>query len=252
MTMQAAFAGSALSAGFINQFLETQPAEFAYDSYGRIVGILAGTSGNLLSLADTAFLPGIGDWADGTNCTVSLGTYQTIPVLWSVNALIMTSQAAGLMSAGTAGGTAGVPVTAGPTYTGLAWIEPASTTETCYAQLNFFNSSGVNVGTVNGTPVAESGWTQLSSTAVAPTGAAYASLVVVVENTAAAGEAHHVGLACLSPGTDLTPIDGQALLSFIYHTNGQIQEALFMCGGAQAFSARAFTFNAAGQLTGMA
>ncbi len=243
-TLIPAASGSPLSAGFINQFLEAADAEYAYDSSGRLVAVLAGSSSNLLSLADTAFEPGLGGWS-GINANLSLGGYGSWPYSFSVASMAVSATESGSPFAVELPlGTAATPVSPSTQYTAMAYSWAGTTVQTFTVSLVWFDSTGAQISVSNGTGLLDSAstWTLGYVTATSPSNAAYAQIVVTWGNSSAVGEAHYVGFACLQTGSSLTAIPGQQLLTFQYNSQSQLHIAVIYAGG----SAQTFVLNYSG------
>ena len=243
-TLIPAASGSPLSAGFINQFLEAADAEYAYDSSGRLVAVLAGSSPNLLSLADSAFEPGLGGWT-GTNASLSLNGYGLQAWFYSINSMeVTTTESGSAFSAALPSGTAATPVSPSTQYTGLAWVQTAGTPQGATVSLVWFDSTGAQISVSSGSAVNDAVgiMTEISVTATSPSNAAYAQLVVTWATSGAVGEIHYLGFACLQTGSSLTAIPGQQLLTFQYNAQSQLHVAVIYAGG----SAQTFILNYSG------
>lgn len=163
-----------------------------------IVSVACQCADNLLTAADATMEPTIGSWVAASNCTVA-----QVPGIYKDGAysLGMTASASGTMEASSAYGPSGYHVVAGTTYTALASFKAATTGRACSVWVNWYDSTGNYLSNSIGSPVtdATTGWVQPACQAVAPTGAAYAAVILVVAS-AAASEVHYVDAVGLFPG----------------------------------------------------
>ena len=152
---------------------------------------------NLLSAVDASFETGVGAWTAGSNCTVAQSSAEALD---GSHSLAMTALAGGDMTAGT-----GCSVDAGATYAFVASFRAAATSRSVFVRVAWLTSAGALISQISGAEVADSttGWTQASLVAVAPSGAALASLTAHVV-APAAGEIHYVDEAGIFPGSDTT------------------------------------------------
>ncbi|MGV9352278.1 hypothetical protein [Streptomyces misionensis] len=154
--------------------------------------------GNLLSFDAEQFEISGSAWATEANCTLS----RTVPAVpWAVNwyyaggeMLTLTATAAGTASAAC---TERPAVTPGVEYVGQAYLNPPSSSSSCWVELRFYDASGVKLSSARSTLAAPgtSYYRQVVS-AVAPAGAATASLAAGI-NSATAGQAMRVECAFL-------------------------------------------------------
>lgn len=137
-------------------------------------------AGNLLSFdAEQQELAGT-SWAAETNCVVSR---TAPPVSWPATwyysggeVLTLTVTANGNASALCA---ERPPVTPGVEYLGYAYLNPPSSSASCWVELRFYNASGTQLSATRSTLAAPgTGWYRQIASAIAPAGAATASLAV--------------------------------------------------------------------------
>lgn len=137
-------------------------------------------AGNLLSFdAEQQEIAGT-SWAAESNCTVSR---TAPPVSWQAGWYYSGGEVLTLTV--TANGTASAlcaerpPVTPGVEYLGYAYLNPPSAGSSCWVELRFYDGSGTQVQATRSTLAASgTGWYRQISSAVAPAGAATASLAV--------------------------------------------------------------------------
>ena len=113
------------------------------------------------------------------------------------SSVAITSAASGSMGVNTCSGaiatTGGVPVVAGTQYTAVVSTRAATSARSTRVGITWWNSSGAYISESYGSSVANvtTGWTQVTQTATAPTGAVWADLPVQVLSTGAANEVHY-------------------------------------------------------------
>src|SRR4029077_19165046 len=155
--------------------------------------LMSGYWGNLLTVNQASVETNLTGWAATLNNT---STQTAAQALDGTKSMQMSSTAAGRMDSATPGGLSGIPVTALSTYTGSAFFRSAATVEQCKVYIFWFTNTGAASTHPNdgGTLVSDTttGWTQCTVTAAAPSDAAFAHLVVSVNNTAGAAEVHYV------------------------------------------------------------
>lgn len=141
-------------------------------------------------------------WAAESNCTIARSTAQKVH---GAASLALTASAAGPMVVTTPGGTAGIAVSPGNTYTGLALALAGVGTQNTTVTLRWYNAAGALMAASTGTTVVAgtAGWTQGYVTATAPDGAAYCALVISVI-AAAAGNVAYLDRMSVNPGTSQT------------------------------------------------
>ena len=95
-------------------------------------------------------------------------------------AAILKASSAGTISATTATGTSGVPVTANVSYTAFAYFLAVSTSRTCTVGIAWYTSTGslISTSTSAGSADNTAAWIQVVETATAPSTAAYAAIIV--------------------------------------------------------------------------
>lgn len=146
--------------------------------------------GNLLTEQQASLeSAGTVGWVAGTNCGISRTTARA---LHGVASLLMSSAAAGTMSATTE--TTRVVVIAGQTYTAMAHFSRNAPQRNVRTSIRWFDISTL-LSTSTGANVLEdagSGYIHTEVTAVAPAGANRADILVEVLSTGAASEEHYV------------------------------------------------------------
>ncbi|MDQ0809806.1 hypothetical protein QFZ63_001520 [Streptomyces sp. B3I7] len=139
-------------------------------------------AGNLLSFdAEQQEVAGT-SWAAESNCAVSR---TAPPVSWPVTwygsggeVLTLTVTANGTASALCA---ERPPVTPGVEYLGYAYLNPPASGSSCWVELRFYNAAGTQVSATKSTLApGGTGWYRQIASAIAPAGAATASLAVGV------------------------------------------------------------------------
>jgi hypothetical protein len=149
---------------------------------------------NLLTGDASTFESSTGGWINSLNGPVAQTTAQAHS---GTGSLQTTATAAGTVDvANTSSGTItanGKTTAPGDQWYAEAWVRAAATGRSAGIAVQFFNASGVNVGTYFGTRVADvtTGWTLVTVTVTAPANAAYARLLVEWQSCAAA-EVHYV------------------------------------------------------------
>jgi hypothetical protein len=144
-------------------------------------------AGNLLSFdAEQQEITGT-SWAVEANCALSRSAP---PVSWPVTwyysggeTLTLTVTAAGNASAACVERPA---VTPGVEYLGYAYLNPPTSASTCWVELRFYDSGGAQIQAIRSTLAAPgTGWYRQIASAVAPAGAASASLAVGITSATA-------------------------------------------------------------------
>lgn len=154
---------------------------------------------NLLTENGSSLETDLDEWdtAPNVNCTVARSTAQS---LHGSASLRMTATAGGDMRANSDGGTLGMPVIVGETYRGRASLRAATVGRNVQAGIVWWNAAGAFISQAFGAAAADTttGWTEVTVDAVAPAGAAYASLILNVAN-AGAGEQHYADQLAVTP-----------------------------------------------------
>lgn len=117
-----------------------------------------------------------------------------------VGAFKLQATGAGDMWIETPTGTSGFPVVPGKTYSCTAFFKSAATSRTTQIRINWFNSGGSAMTSVTvGYPDITNAWRSIQATGIAPAGAAFASIRLVVLS-AATNEIHYMDdiLLCLT------------------------------------------------------
>ncbi len=159
---------------------------------------------NMLSAQNASFddsTLSVGLWTATTNCTIARSTTQTA---YGAGSMAMTATGTSDMTADTPRGISGIPVRAGLTYTFMAEFRANTTARTVLVNIAWYNIQGVmlNGGAyVTGATKTDSntGWVQSTGTAVAPTGTAFASIMVQIVSPVVVGEIHYVDKVGLFP-----------------------------------------------------
>lgn len=140
-------------------------------------------------MSNATFDAGVTDWTGGNAAVASVAT----PVRSGAGAMRLTAIAGADMSGSTPTGTSGMAVVPGATYRLSGWFRSAVTARSCFVRVRFYTAAGALISTVVSSDVTDStsGWTQASTTTVAPATAAFAGVSAVVK-VPAAGEQHYV------------------------------------------------------------
>jgi hypothetical protein len=179
----------------------------------------AGT--NLLSGNASTFSASTGGWV-ATNASLAR---VSSPYKSGVGALRATALAAGNIGL-TSGGTTAtyVPVAEGATYAGDAWLQTAKTARTVQAVLTFYDATGSGIGWAFGAGGTERrrGYSLVpAASGVAPAGARFASLGIVVYGVAR-NEVHYVDSARIEQtAAPVVSTPAQPLLGFFDRVWGQ-------------------------------
>lgn len=182
--------------------------------------------GNLLSSNQASLETDASGWTHEAYCTVARSTSEAAVGSASL-AATCNNAGGGYLSARTSSGTSGIPVTAGETYTAVASVKSGAA-RAARVELFWYNSGGTFLSSTsvnaNNVTTSTSAWTEMKPlTAVAPTSAAYAAVVVTVISPALS-EVHYIdkigfwrGAAgqWALPGT---PVPGQSHIA----TNGAV------------------------------
>jgi phage tail-like protein len=159
-----------------------------------------------------------------TNAALARSTAQR---LYGSASFALTVTANGDVTAATPAGTAGMPVTAGSFYTGSLSVYKASgTAKSLRADIRWYNASGGLLSTSQGTPVTQviGSWSQVSVTAVAPAGAAWAAVVLTVLSADAAAVQYYDAVLfeaspVVQPYFDgSTPMDGTSVADYLWES----------------------------------
>lgn len=114
----------------------------------------------------------------------------------------------------------GIPVAPGLPYTWSCWMRAdgvVDTSITAFLSLQWHDATGASLSTLDGTPVAVTGWAQKTLTQVAPIGAAYLRPVIVAQGaTVTTGGSLYIDEPLLeqdtvtntwAPGTGVRPVE---------------------------------------------
>jgi hypothetical protein len=150
---------------------------------------------NLLTGAQSTFDGTGGGWVNSANGPVSANT----TVFHNgTGCLQTTATAAGTVDIASCSAatitTNGKAVAPGDAVAVSAWTMAATTGRSIGIAAQFYDASGVNVGTLFGTRVLNvtSGWTQVTAAVTAPASAAYMRALVEITSAGAAGEVHYL------------------------------------------------------------
>ena len=187
-----------------------------------ILGLTDAPIGNLLSLNAASLENGVGDYSPYANCTLAQHNWGK----HGASSLRITSVAAGNASA-VLNGDKRVAVTAGDTYTASAFFHSVVSARAASVTVQWYTSANVWISASTGASVTtrtDGTWVQASVTAVAPSTAAYADLIVTIAATGGASEQHTVDCFSLHRGAagtfalPGTPVVGQSHIA----TNGAV------------------------------
>jgi hypothetical protein len=174
-------------------FTATAPANAAY--IRLYVEIAATAAVGEVHYVDNVYLGLAGTttgWYAANNCTIANSTAQALD---GTHSLAITATAAGDCYPGTtpATGVGAVAVTPGENYTMTINWRAATTSRTCRVIIQWLDSGGNGLTPYPGTNVNDTttGWTVNTVTAVAPAGAAYATVLAYIY-APAAGEVHYI------------------------------------------------------------
>lgn len=188
----------------ITQQLPSPPVlTCSWDSARQATAITATGFGNLLPLNDASMESTAGTWVNNTNATV---VRSTAAAYTGTASLRLTSGVAGDMSARTANGTSGVPVTPGVTYKAFGMSLSAVSARSVRMEIYWYNSAGTYISNVLGSAVTNStsAWTPMVVSGTAPATAAYAAVVYAVLATGAGSEQHYLDMVSLTPNSSGT------------------------------------------------
>lgn len=151
---------------------------------------------NLLSANQASLETDTTGWQVRSNCTIARSTAQFTE---GAASLLVTSVAAGNMSAQTLEGVGGIPVVAGNDYTALCSFRAGSTGRAANTGITFYDVDGNVIQTTIGAPTIDSnaGWNAASVTRTAPAGAAFAAVVGYITAVGVA-EVHYFDKLSLS------------------------------------------------------
>ncbi len=178
----------------------TTGSTLVYDSPGTDVA--AYVPGNLLTSEQSSFSGATTTgWVVNQNATLSTSSsiYYTAPRSMSVTATAAT------VDINTTGGTSGIPVVVGATYTGFIRFLSGTTARTFQVGIRWYDVAGATLSTSWGTATNSSltDWTSVSYSAAAPANTVYAALFVQV-NSAVNAEVFYVDEAGLWRGNSTT------------------------------------------------
>jgi len=155
---------------------------------------------NRLTLNQASIETDTTGWAAGANTTIARSTAQASD---GAASLRLTSSAAGEVSAVATS----VPCEAGEPIVGMASFRAAVSARSCRVDLRWLNAAGGTISTTTGSTVTSStsGWTQATTTAVAPERAEAVQLIVAVQATGAGSEQHYADKMGVYPADGGTP-----------------------------------------------
>jgi len=123
--------------------------------------------------------------------------------------LQMSAVAAGTMQDGSTGGTGGVPVNVGATYSVMASFRANSTGRLCRVGIEWFDISGTSLSTSFSGTTADvtTGWTPITFNATAPASSAYARIIMEAQGCALS-EKHFVDMMGIILGASQAWVNG--------------------------------------------
>lgn len=145
-------------------------------------------------------------WAAGANTTIArttaAGTFRD-----GVAALAITkTTSVGTAIADTPGGTSGMPVSPGLTYTAIADLKPATVGRGNRVQITYYNAAGTLISSHPGSLTGDAlgTWVTAIAQSVAPALSAFARMSILIgEGAAAVGEVHYADKMSLREGTSV-------------------------------------------------
>ena len=152
--------------------------------------------GNVISYEDATFIPGLGQWGNGGNGSISLSSAEALD---GTESLAVSATAAGnTLAYGTT-----YSIVGGASYVWMGAMRAAATARTFEQYVNFKDSSGTYISNIAATASDDTGgWTYAIGVGPAPSNAATAYLSNVVE-AAAASELHYLDNCGIFPGDTL-------------------------------------------------
>lgn len=168
-------------------------------SFGGVVaGTTAGWTGSNAALAVVNNSGGHPPLGDGATLNAS-PLYPTLNAQEMQYVMRLTASSAADMSAETATGTNGIPVTVGVEYTAFAWFEALTAGRACSVGIQWYTAAGASISSAFGSTVNDvtTGWVQPVYRAVAPATAAFAAVIVKVA-APGNGEQHYVEAVSLA------------------------------------------------------
>lgn len=147
----------------------------------RQVRVVAKVGDNLLGHDTATFADGLGDWT--SDVEEALSYTGDVDMQWwpkgrdGIGCMRVTNTGSDPYYQ-TLSGTDGVPVTAGATYSAVAWFRPAlgTTPANGFVRITWYDSSGSYISQASGSGPLTSDWTAVTVTGAAPVGAAYAAV----------------------------------------------------------------------------
>lgn len=156
---------------------------------------------NLLSYANSGFESGAGTWVAGGGSTIAASATTAIV---GAQSLKITSNGSTTPSAHTPTGLSGIAVQGGRTYVFVCAIRAGTTGRTWTETITWYDSGGSTISTSSSTSSADSNaiFTQfLNLNLPAPATAAFASINLQINSTAASGEDHYVDAVAFMPNS---------------------------------------------------
>lgn len=191
-----AWTSSAFTVAYDPPAEPTLPADAALSSQGvPQVTLTVVAHDNLLSADDASFEGSIGTWTPGAGCTLAQSTAEALD---GSHSLAVTASSSGGPFTLAPSSTGGYGVTGGITKTAIVSLRAAATGRQWTVGIEWKDAGGTVLSTSTGTAVTDTttGWTEATVTAVAPSNAAKADLVLT--GTAVAdSEVHYVDCAGL-------------------------------------------------------
>lgn len=161
---------------------------------------------NLLTLNAASVETNVNDWNATTNCSIAQSATHAAD---NSNSLRLSSTAGGTMVATQDSGVSGTAITAGQQYTASAFSRAGASARTIRVGINFYDSGGTIIGATHWGSTAVNATANFNTEAkvsyVAPSTAAYASIVLEVQATGGAAELHYFDKMQLREGSISTP-----------------------------------------------
>lgn len=172
----------------------------------RQVWLTAAVGDNLLDHDTATMADSIGQW---TTSVVEALTYTgDVTLEWSAKGrdgvgCLKVTNTGGDPYYQTPSGTDGVPVTAGATYTAIAWFKPAvgTTPTTGYVRITWYTAAGAYISQTTGSGALGSDWTLVTASGAAPGTAAFAAVRLGAGATPT--DVHFVDTVALLAGTSV-------------------------------------------------
>jgi hypothetical protein len=154
---------------------------------------------NMLWTDEADFESSVGDWTGTLNCSVTSSlTFAKV----NTHSLRLSSTAGGNMTATSATGTGGVPVTAGKIYAVAGWIRTGVSARSTGLNILWYDATGAFLSTTTGATSNDSTtFVQYKVTGTAPANARYAAVQIAVAATGGAAELHYIDAVMMIANT---------------------------------------------------